>query len=232
MSSQEVARLNRFSSTDLTSWFFWLGLALFLSFTSIDSCIACECVPTPICERISKAGVAFLGEVLDDASGREPDGQGRIKIVFALVEAFKGLRQGSRKMEALATAEDSCATAMVKGRRYLILTRRQGEQLLLHNDCNSVINIREAIEDLQYLRAWIKNETPTVLRGAVRANLGDTPQSEEEIPWLAEVEMFARGPDRTYRARTSATGKFELGDLQPGKYQINFRLPEIGRAHV
>ena len=230
--SKEV-RLNRSASADSTSSFLlsalhsskWWGLILLLPSAGIDSCMACECAPTPICERISKASVVFLGEVLDDGSGREPDPQGRIKVLFAVVEAFKGLRRSNKKMEALATPEDSCSTALVKDRRYLILARRQGEQLLLHNDCSSVINSREATEDLQYLRAWARNETPTVLRGGVRANLGDTPQSKEEIPWLAEVEIFARGSERTYLARTNATGKFELGDLQPGNYEINVRLP-------
>ncbi len=203
----------------------YCALILLFVFTGVDSCTACECTPNPICEKISKASAVFLGGVLDAGSGTEPDSQGRIKVQFAVVEVFKGLGPGTRKVEVLAMAEDSCATALIKERRYLIFARRQGSQLLLHSDCNGAIIYREATEDLQYLRAWTRDETSTVLHGVVRADLRDTPQNDAENLGLAEVEIVARGPEKIYRARSDAVGKFEIGDLRSGNYEINARLP-------
>ena len=202
-----------------------LGLILLLGFGTIDFSKACECNPNPVCERISKASVVFLGDILDDGSSTELDPSGSVKVQFTVVEGFKGLSQGTRKAEVSAKAEDSCNAVLVKGRRYLIFARQQGNQLFLYNDCNAVINFREATEDLQYLRAWSKGLTSTVLHGTVRADLGNIPQNVTEALGLAEVEIVARGPEKTYRIKTDATGKYEFGDVPPGNYEISTRLP-------
>jgi hypothetical protein len=202
-------------------WFQVLSLFLI----GLNSLEACECIPTPVCERITEASVVFLGLVTDAESRTEPALGDKLKVRFAVKKVFKGLEQDARHVEGQVLDASSCDIPLIKGSQYLIFSERKGSQIELAGNCNSAIAYQDARDDLQYLRAWARGETPTVLHGVVRADVEETLLPYAENQGLAEVEILAVGSGKQYRTVTNPSGEFEIRDLRAESYTITARLP-------
>ena len=217
-------------SSSSLSYRLWIASKLFcISLTFIlslpEPLMACNCTPAPVCEKVARASVVFAGRVLDVVEGVEKDSDKRMKARFTVQEAFKGLTRNEKEVEVGYLPEGDCAVTWSRGQRYLLYARLSANQLMIKGDCNGTVFGRDIVTDLQYLRAWVKGETPTLLRGVARVEMASSLPTDTGDSGLSGVEVLVSGQGRKYRATTDGTGDFKMEGLVPGSYEVSAQLP-------
>src|SRR5260221_283468 len=126
----------------------------------------CDCGYAPVCSRVNRTPVIFVGTVLSAG----PQEQGPFR--FSIEEPFKGIKREVKEIEIHAGL---CVAGYRRGKQYLILATRFDENLpLLSGDCTGSLPIESAQDALEFMRAWVVGKRNVFLQGRVGENMEDS----------------------------------------------------------
>ena len=180
----------------------------------------CECAYTPVCARVNRTPVIFVGTVLSAG----PQGQGPFR--FLIEEPFKGIKQGTKEIEIYA---GPCGAGYRHGQQYLILATRSAENLpLVSGDCSGSLPIESAQDALEFMRDWVAGKRNLFLQGRVGENMDDSKvrfllDYEHRKP-LSGVELIATQGGKQFRGLTDEQGRYRIMVSEPGEYTLIARF--------
>jgi hypothetical protein len=221
-------------------------IAVLLGGSSLSLGCSCE-PPTPICSRIERIGVFFLGEVISS----NDDGTGTFAQLtlerFKVIEIFKGLADGTKEVWVDPGSMTSCYSPHQTGKRYLMAglaitaapdvanrsVNYRGERKPLPNGfdpaTSKIVHSSECLRsslaansegDIAFLRAWKRGTSPTNILGQV--SLSPFSEARRRLPVTdAKVTIVAR-TGVEWKGVTDAQGKFEFLGIPPRNYRIRF----------
>jgi hypothetical protein len=191
--------------------------------------MACSCSAVNICELVENSDVIFLGEVIRD--GLDPgenawSGRPR-SATLRIIESYKGLPSDIREVTvALQYLPGMCSPAVYRrGEQTLaFLSRSAGDSTLRDGACSGSRFAKDAIDELEYVRAYFAGRTQTTIRGKVAANTSSglvsfVLRSPEGTPGGA-AQVIAEGNGRTFSGSTNDRGEYSLVGIPPGNYKV------------
>lgn len=180
---------------------------------------ACSCgTPGSACDAASGADAVFVGNVVSIESS--PVGGRRVQL--AVIEAFRGF-QLSQVTLVTGYGQGDCGYPFQMGESYVVYAHRSPQGELSTYLCSRTHPVRNATEDLSYLRSLASIPTGTPARIAGRVLLWQLgPNTGDSV---SNVNVTARGEGGTFSARTDSRGEFELTGLPAGNYEIVAQAP-------
>ena len=127
-------------------------LALLIVVSDARDARACSCISgTPLCETLWNTPVVFAGEVIEIADVPGPSSSpfpANRLVRFRVEQSWR--EEVPREVEVrTGSGGGDCGYTFIKGVRYLVFARRNGEQLNT-SICSPTKPISDAGEDLEY----------------------------------------------------------------------------------
>lgn len=181
---------------------------------------ACSCMMTSSCEAYARAKIVFTGKIIK-AEKTENSFRHQVQIE----ENFLGMENISM-VDVYTDNASSCMFAMEAGKDYLIYAWSDDESGKLWTGmCSRTAEVEQAEEDLKYIRS-IKNSGKTggTIKGIVSDEniTGEKPKKPEQVN---KVFIQSKNGEK-FEADIEADGKYEIGGLKEGKYNIYVELPK------
>lgn len=183
------------------------------------SAIGCECpeMVTPACALYSRADTVFVGMLISMPSNQAYKDNVSVTSRFRIDEAFKGLAGTEVEVEF---PFPRCAVPLNVGDKYLIYAHRvQANNLVsgfVSEACSGTKFLKEAVNDLRYLRALSIKDVHKSILGRVTGIRGQE---------LEGIEVRARGVGGTVTSRVDAGGLYQLEPSKRGSYEVEVTLP-------
>jgi hypothetical protein len=206
---------------------------------------SCSCgTPGPACSYVSTADLVFVGTPVytnDDGSGKFTQ---ETLYRFAVNEIFKGLTSESKEVWIDPGSFTSCYADYQLGKKYLVFANKQavapvdssamtfdsvrnskhvpsgfksGTPVYYAPECNGTRLAETAAKDIEWLRAWRREETTTTILGEVTDDFG--------FP-IKGVEVSAERQSKSLKAVSGVDGRWSLDGVDPGRYQIAANLSQ------
>jgi SdrD B-like domain len=196
---------------------------------------ACQCNrQAPPCEEFPRASAVFIGRVIDSAEQKtEIDSNGSKRtydvgiIRFEVEEVFKGIESPTVEIRSGTSGAD-CGYWFTRGERYLVYAYGDHTGNLETNVCTRTRPIKDAAEDLQYLR----NRPRKGVGGRIYGTVGTPTEKryedfEQRLSGISGVEVTLSSPDGTESViKTNQAGSFEFKSLKPGLYIVKASAPD------
>lgn len=179
----------------------------------------CSCVEydVPVCGAYWRSDAVFAGQLLDITPvEKKSDHQIPTMMLHFIVEQpFRGVAGDRVDVETLHGT--SCDMNFEKGQRYLIYASRTPESnQLFAGPCTRTTELKNAIEDLNYIRTVTQQEAKESILGRLLRN------KYEALPGL---KVTVQGGDKTLEVRTDEEGEFAVSVPGPGKYTVRAFIP-------
>ena len=168
-----------------------------------------------------------MGRVLDVASVELPSGaperterRARIQVI----EAFRGTAE--REMDVFTgVIGNTCAYDFQVGQTYLIYAFAAGSRLST-SVCSRTRLVREAAEDLAYLRTYAARPSAlgTIQGRALRWEQTIDSEIPTEVP-LEGAVVVASSNERRYEASTARDGTYRIR-VPAGRYRMDVKVPD------
>lgn len=198
-----------------------------------QTALACSCAATrPVCEAFGSSDAVFIGKAVGGKHiGSYKRDDGKIEryfggeIYFEVQEAFSGAKGRKRVTIHSGMGGGDCGMSFLQQETYLIYAYGKEAKSLSTNICTRTRPIKEAAEDLSFLRTLPPEGSGARLYGSVvrTAKVEENPKSEG----LAGIKLTiknSRGEIQTIE--TDQQGKYEITGLTPGDYNVVADLPE------
>jgi hypothetical protein len=190
---------------------------------------ACTCMRSSPCQALGQASAVFVGSVLSVSSLKAENrlaqsSFGRVLIRLSIHQAFFGVK-GQEVEVATGMGGGDCGYVFERGASYLVYAHRESEKGKLSTSiCTRTRPLGDAGEDLAYLREAIKDKPGVMIYGEVRRYhpKGGEPSS---LP-LANLTVTIKGKNGERRVTTGEDGKYQVSDLQAGKYEVMIDLAD------
>lgn len=188
---------------------------------------ACTCMPSgPPCEAAWQTDAIFRARVVSVTRGPAQGNTPGARIVrMQIVEAFTGV-QGERLDVTTASDGAMCGYDFEAGRDYVVYARSSVSGFTT-SICSRTRPVEEAGDDLSYLRALASGRP---MGGEI---LGEVRHSE---PWSeaglsideprSGVRVTVAGGGLTREAISDDGGRFTVGGLAPGAYDVTAEEPD------
>lgn len=191
-----------------------------VGFLRTESANACSCIGSGApCAETWRADAVFVGHVVSIAStyGRQ--------VELAVIEPFRSLQLTQATVEA-GYAGGDCGYPFEIGQSYLVYANRTPEGHFTTSICSRTRPVREATDDLAYLRslAAIVPGTPARLTGRVVLWEYPIPLGSQLKP-IPHIGVTASGGGRMFSASTNDRGEFALTGLPLGTYDVVATAP-------
>lgn len=187
------------------------------------------------CEVAWEADAVFVGTVtsITDLGPDEKPANSLVsrRVRFGSVERFLGDLGAEPAALTGPGRGGDCGYPFEVGRQYLVYAHRGPDGLLSTSICTRTAEVRNASEDLAYLRSLSTPATSTAGRlfGTVdRTAWTLADPAERRVP-IAGQRVSATGTAGTYEATSGVDGSFSI-DVPPGEYVIESEAP--GGHHV
>lgn len=120
-----------------------------------------------------------------------------------------------------------CGYWFLRNESYVVYAYRSTEDNKLYtNICTRTAHLKDAKEDLEYLRELATAKTGATRSGRLRRIVGDPEHGPyEEGPKPAGVKVTVTGEGRTFETRTNDAGEYRVTGLPPGNYDAFPELP-------
>lgn len=191
---------------------------------------ACSCLRLKPCEAFGYASAVFIGRMIEGTekvSEYTKDGKtvsyeaGRVR--FAVEEAFKGVNATEITIRVVNLRDTSCeGTSVGRGERYLVYAESSDSGWLTISPCSPTTLLRDAKEDLEFLRSLPKPGSGGRVYGRVSAPVG----SSEILPLAGIPVVAVDEAHQKIQVLTDKDGNYEFKGLKPGKYRFEPVLPE------
>ena len=209
-----------------------IGLAALVFMGLPETVSACSCGrEPPPCEAFSGAQAVFVGKVLDAAEQREvknDDGATSVydvgAIRFEVTESFSGV-PGPRVVIYSGTGGGDCGYWFKRGVSYLVYAFGKADRLST-GICTRTRPVREAEEDLAFLRTLAKRGSGGVLYGVVNQYTGDMEHGPFETKGpMAGIKVTIEGVGARHQLFTDNQGQYRMPGLAQGDYDVRLDLP-------
>lgn len=181
----------------------------------------CVCIALPLCERMRKAPVVFLGETVDDGVNFEEDSTDgrRRRLRLKALEAFRGIPEGQEYVEVMIPPQPGpCASMPYRlGARTLVMLSTQQGGVMEDAGCSSLLIDGEGDRNLDLVRSYFAGE-PTKVVGTVLQS--EVPYMDQRQPLEAANVFVAGEHSRRHQVKTSPDGSFAIIGLAPGRYRL------------
>ncbi len=196
-----------------------LILISFAWFSFIPEARGCTCdeYDVPVCAAYWRADAVFAGQLLDiTAVEKKSENQmPTVMLHFIVEQPFRGVAGNRVDVETLHGT--SCDMKFDKGKRYLIYASRErdGDQLFA-GPCTRTMELKHAIDDLNYIRTVTQQEAKESIHGRLVRN------KYESLPGL---KVTVQTGDKTFEAKTDEKGDFSVSLPSPGNYTVRAFIP-------
>ena len=206
--------------------------SLVLTLSSIsETAFACDCMRTPpTCEAYWQAEAVFIGtakelswiEFEEKLEGLVLKRK-RPVFSFSVDQAFRGVN-GAKVAVMTGIGGDDCGYGFKIGEQYLVYAYRdqQKKEMLSTSVCARTRPVRDADEDLEYIRGLSKASPGGWVFGEVFKS-GWT--QERPLP-VEDVEVTVEGKGKSVTLTTDSDGKFHASALPEGSYKVRVAPPE------
>jgi hypothetical protein len=190
---------------------------------------ACSCMTgTPLCETLWNTPVVFAGEVIEIAdvpgSSSSPFPANRL-VRFRVEQSWR--EEVSREVEVrTGSGGGDCGYTFIKGVRYLVFARRNGEQLNT-SICSPTKPISDAGEDLEYLKTAFKPSVAGRVFGRVTFQRRDP---DAPIMPLKDFTVTLSDGRKERSTKTDADGRYVFNGVNTGVYGIRLNVPSTQHA--
>jgi hypothetical protein len=180
---------------------------------------ACSCneYDVPVCAAYWRADAVFAGQLLDITPvEKKSDNQiPTVMLHFIVEQPFRGVSGNRLDVETLHGT--SCDMNFEKGIRYLIYAslERNSNQLFA-GPCTRTRELRDAVDDLNYIRTVMQQETRESVLGRIVRN------KYEPLPGL---KVTVQSRDKTVETKTNEKGDFSESLPGPGSYTVRAFIP-------
>jgi Carboxypeptidase regulatory-like domain len=196
-----------------------------LSFS--DTAFACTCVkaPTP-CQAYEQAGAVFIGipkEVSRNESKDNTGNSGRASRIFrfSVDQAFRGVNNSQVSVITGQGAGD-CGYDFKIGEQYLVYAFQDSQKMLSTSICSRTKLVRNADEDLEYIRGLSKASPG----GWIFGEVFKTSRTHGGLWPLEGVKVTVVGQGKSVTMVTDKYGKFRASSLPEGNYKVRVSPPD------
>ena len=208
-------------------------LALMVSARAVE---ACSCImPGPPCQEAFRsnsvlAATVFVAtvtsiETVTDPGTATPILVGSRRVRMRVTEAFIGTTTGDVVVSTGMGGGD-CGYPFVRGESYVVYAFREVDGSLVATICSRTRAVREATEDLAYLRSFTK--TPAVegrlLGDVVFRDAGDSSMGSTSRRPVQNLRVVLESDARSIEARTDRDGRFDVR-APIGQYRVRVEAP-------
>jgi hypothetical protein len=201
-----------------------------------DEVNACSCVPDrPVCESFGSASAVFVGKVVGAAEQKtEKNEDGTTTtydvgaIYFAVEEAFSGVKGRKKVTIHSGTGGADCGYWFLRGERYLVYAYGDLKEGLGTNICTRTRPLRDATEDLNFLRQLPVEGSGVKIHGMV-GKFGDEIDEDgsRKVEGLAGISItITNKQGKRTELITDSNGSYEISGLKSGEYEVRASLPE------
>jgi hypothetical protein len=201
-----------------------LALTL-LSFS--DTAFACECAKAnTVCRAYERAEVVFIGTPKEVPRNESKDRIGNSERAyrifrFSVDQAFRGVND-SQVSVLTGQGDGDCGYDFKSGEQYLVYASRDSQKMLSTSTCSRTKHVRDANDDLEYIRGLSKASPGGWIYGEVfktsRPHGGRLP--------LEGVKVTVVGQGKSVTVMTNKYGNFRVSSLPEGNYKVQVSPPE------
>src|SRR5439155_8452653 len=194
---------------------------------------ACSCMSSgPPCQNYFQVEAVFSGtvrsipqiDVKDDAPYDQPRRQRLVH--FTVERAFRGI-QGATADVTTGFGGGDCGYAFKTGERYLVYAYRlKGGSQLGTGICSRTRRLTEADEDLQFIENLAATAAGARVYGSIKQlEFNVAEQRSEQLGPIAGAFVVLRGSAAALEARSDDQGRYEIGGVPPGTYELHVMPP-------
>jgi hypothetical protein len=203
--------------------------ALFVFALFGEDAEACSCAPNgPPCESFFRVDAVFVGTVrtISEFAGAPAfPYRGRV-VGFSIERAFRGVQGAAVNIDTGMGGGD-CGYSFKAGEQYLVYAYRTAEGSRLGTGiCSRTRPIANADEDLRYIEGMPASGSGARVYGSVthrERNLA-TGASRDYGP-VPFIHLLLRGSAGAVDAQTDQRGRYEIGGIAPGVYDLQVVPP-------
>ena len=204
-------------------------LALLIVVSDARDARACSCITgIPLCETLWNTPVVFAGEVIEiaDVPGPSTSPFPASRLVRFRVEQSWREEVPREVQVRTGSGGGDCGYTFIKGVRYLVFARRNGEQLNT-SICSPTKPISDAGEDLEYLKTAFKPSVAGRIFGRVTFQRTD---HDAPVRPLKDYAVTLSDGRKERSTKTDADGRYEFNGVSTGVYGIRLDVPSTERA--
>ena len=180
---------------------------------------ACTCseYDVPVCAAYWRTDAVFAGQLLDitPVEKKSENQMPTVMLHFIVEQPFRGVAGNRIDVETLRGT--SCDMKFEKGERYLIYASRDhGNNQLFAGACSRTNNLKDADDDLDYIRSVTQQRATESILGRLLRN---------QYEPLAGLKVTVQSDDKTLEAKTDAKGDFTVSVPGPGNYTVRAFIP-------
>jgi hypothetical protein len=120
-----------------------------------------------------------------------------------------------------------CGFDFKEGQRYVVYAHRRPDGTLNAGICSRTALYSKAAEDIAYLNSGPPPSPAARVFGTVKVGERNDPDG----PWVqrpvSDVQINVRGSAGVYSASTDADGRYTIGGIRPGSYEVDVLPPSI-----
>ena len=180
---------------------------------------ACVCYQRqPPCVEYWQADAVFVGLATQisphykdfEASSRS----GRRTVILSVQQAFRGVTGGDVTLESPVS---DCEIEFEEGKQYFVYAYRdKASRTLGTSACSRTMPVSSAVEDLAFVRALSEGVRELLITGVAL--------KDQYYP-VPNVRIAVEGTGKSYKAITDDQGRFSVGVIKPGSYNVRITLP-------
>src|SRR3954453_18264328 len=189
---------------------------LILSSTPVPGCQCAE-YGVPICAAYWRSDAVFVGRLRDITPwAKQPaDGLPMATLHFIVEQPFRGVTTAT--VDVQTTFGTMCDMKFVKGKSYLIYADRDLESnQLFTGSCDRTRNVRDAEEDLNYIRTLTQQGVAESIAGLVE---------RMKYQPISGVKVEVRNENKTFEGVVAEDGRFSVPLAGPGVYSVRLLVP-------
>ncbi|HEX7330559.1 MAG TPA: carboxypeptidase-like regulatory domain-containing protein, partial [Pyrinomonadaceae bacterium] len=181
--------------------------------------LACTCADygTPVCATYWSSDAVFVGQLRDitPPNPRAANTLPTAMLHFIVEEPFRGITSATVDIETFSGT--SCDMQFVKGIRYLIYANRgSGSNQLFAGPCTRTTELRNADEDLTYLRSLAQQGVTESIAGRI---------ARFKYEPMAGIKIEVRKESKSFETTSDEQGNFSFSLAGPGTYTVKLLVP-------
>jgi hypothetical protein len=189
---------------------------------------ACSCMESgPPCQSLFQAQAVFAGTVRSvTPTPRVPQVMENIRVEFEDAIPFRGV-EGTTQTIFTSYGGGSCGYAFTPGERYVVYAYRSkpGEPLRT-SICSRTRPAAEAAEDLEFFKSLTSaTGSPRVFGTITHREPGTMYRDDRDYGPVPKVRLTLQTGTTSYQSVTDAQGRYEIGNLPLGTYQLDVEPP-------